>query len=754
MGLDQIKWNLRDYLASKGIDHSGYFHCFNPEHSGGDTHPSMKIDDDHGHKTPYAHCFGCGVNFSIVEAIRYLDEEGKILDEKEAIRRAFQMYGDAPVVSPKMPAAPKKKSTSSKKEKHSETVTFSVADYPDFSEQVEAAHQRFMAAKPDLTEYSYQSSRVVNDPKSMWMYFMDRGIPQELIEAYKIGYTDRYNTLVAPHATHRLFKENNKTPVTGKTIDARYPIILPYLDQYGKASFFAAEVGDRSLLGERYMSGKYHKVKGLKAPIFNERYITSAENNPEGVPPVVVLCEGYYDALSYEAVGLPAIGLIGVGARRFIALVEKYKPDTKFIIALDADSTGKGAGEIIKKSLFELSVPYASYSTEALGKDANEALTTRFDDFSREVKQMKKELESISKKELLEKNNRDQHLKDWESYKKEKSSKARLSGLLTRLKANFTPTPSGFANLDELLDGGFRSGIWALGGMPGTGKSDWCVNLACQLAQMGKKVVYVTIEMDADELMARAIARETALISLEAGKGTSLAVPAAILDRDLGELQIVVDSAIERYEKYAGNLFILDDLEDKSAQGIYDEIERIIKMINIPKIEKTPEGELVKVYDRIEDRPFLIVDYAQILDPMEGFERATDKQQVDQTMKALSKLYLDYKLEILPVSSFNRASYNTEASLNSFKESGGIDAFVHGAMGLQTKRVGSDKADDLAEMNNKLAQSGQAIEIELSIMKNRRGSKGKVHFKYFPKFSLFVPTEPPAKKIQRGRKLA
>ena len=104
--LDAAKLRLRDYLIANGFDPSKNMHCI--FHSP-DTDPSMSLLPD----GQAVHCFGCGITADIVNVIAQL--EGFAPNSKEAIKRAIEFAGTAPVQSSVQSVERKKKGTDPQK---------------------------------------------------------------------------------------------------------------------------------------------------------------------------------------------------------------------------------------------------------------------------------------------------------------------------------------------------------------------------------------------------------------------------------------------------------------------------------------------------------------------------------------------------------------------------------------------------------------------------------------------------------------
>ena len=326
-----VKGNLESYLQERGINTSRAFCCLNPDHP--DRKPSMRFDR-HNNKV---HCFSCGASYDTFDLIGI--ETG--YKGGELFAYTYNLYGlDVEGATPFVPSGPIKPRPIMQQAPKPEPE---LKKY-DFTAIIEAAHQ----------------------DKRGEAYYKSRGLSEEIINRYKLGYTDTYNKLLTdmPELQSRSPKQH------------LYRYVLPYWDNDRKCHYFIVEIINRAA-ADQY-NGKYNKMRKYidvdgteyqnPAHIFNERYL---KENP---PPCVYVCEGLYDALSYEEAGAPALAFIGIGEGRFLKLCEKHRPNTHFVITLDNDGAGKAATNRVTAGLKALGISYTIANPAGQYKDANEAL--------------------------------------------------------------------------------------------------------------------------------------------------------------------------------------------------------------------------------------------------------------------------------------------------------------------------------------------------------------------------------------------
>ena len=217
-----------------------------------------------------------------------------------------------------------------------------------------------------------------------------------------------------------------------------------------------------------------------------------------------------------------------------------------------------------------------------------------------------------------------------------------------RVKAGDTTTrvwPTGFGLLDELLDGGFRSGnLILLAGPQGQGKTTLALQVARNAARDGHSVLYFCFEHDPEVLLER-------LIVLEAGELMDVAAPSqtrirrafeaaaptpgGLLDR-LSELHYAVD-ALELVRKYEDLLHIYRSTGTATTVGVIasaiDEVRRAT-------------GQA----------PMVIVDYLQKVKVTDG--SMVEDERVTIVVEQLKDLAIEYGVPVLAITAADKAALN------------------------------------------------------------------------------------------------
>jgi replicative DNA helicase len=114
----------------------------------------------------------------------------------------------------------------------------------------------------------------------------------------------------------------------------------------------------------------------------------------------------------------------------------------------------------------------------------------------------------------------------------------------------------------------------------------------------------------------------------------------------------------------------------------------------------------------------------------------------------LKRISRDYNTPVLAISSFNRENYASPVNMAAFKESGAVEYTSDVLIGLQymgmdymegEKAAAREERIRLLYKDNKQkAKKGQAVQIQLKILKNRSGGLADMGFYYYPMFNHYV----------------
>ena len=480
---------------------------------------------------------------------------------------------------------------------------------------------------------------------------------------------------------------------------------------------------------------RYDNSKGLSAGFFNIDALVGAG---EDTAPVFIV-EGAIDALSMIEAGAAAVGLNSVdNARLFVdyckekkaaaeAAGEDWRP--KIILALDNDVAGRNAGAKLYGDLAAMGFQVVEADSARLfcgEKDANEALQKERENFMEQVKAAAAGMDAAIEQAQAK-------------YQAENSAAAFREAFWNYVHTPRPSTPTGFPRFDMTLSGegkndagGLYEGLYIIGAPSSCGKTTFILQMCDTIAASGRDILFFTLEMSRNELIARSLSRLTyeqeqarpKVSSKGVFAKTSLGIlkGARYAHYDTMDKEIIRNASERYFTTIAPHMFFVEGaITGTSVGAITARIEEHIR--------------------RSGNIPVVVVDYLQMVDAPEEMRGASDKQKVDYVIRALKVSSRNTHAPLIAISSLSRSSYEAEASLAAFKESGAIEYTADIVLALTyanaAKAEQGDKNKGAAKMEQKAEGMKPKRELELEILKNRNGQKGRFLLHYEAKWNHF-----------------
>lgn len=521
-------------------------------------------------------------------------------------------------------------------------------------------------------------------------YMKKRGISEETSGRYFIGYDPEW---VSPTTIKNLeLKNNNWRPSPTRRI------IIPVTDNF----YIARDIDPaKDEAGKKY--SKMNETGGGNMGIFNHEAIE--EPKPEQT--AVFITEGIFDALSIaeaelkgvEAVAINSTSNTGILLNLIKETLNKNSDngikDNLFIICLDNDESGRKATEKLETGFKDLGLSYLKADINCECNDPNDALVS---DRERFIKTLKE----VQHKTAAKPDNTDYYIENL---------------LINEIKEFRHDIKTGFKYLDKKTNG-IYTGLYVLASGSGNGKTTFVLQVAEQIAQQGKDVLFFSLEMSKLELITKGLARRTYMNEGSTGAVNSLSIRC-------GNITNAVRSAMMQYRYETGDkMNIIESNFDGGVEYIEDYVKRYI--------------------DRNNTRPVVIVDYLQILQPTD--RKAGTKENVANNITALKRISRNMNIPVIVVCSVNRSSYLTPISFESLKEAGEIEYTADVIWGLQLRVMTEDDTfneDDKKKTEKrellKEAKTASPREIKLVCLKNRFGiSSFEVNYNYIPEYDYFI----------------
>lgn len=302
---------------------------------------------------------------------------------------------------------------------------------------------------------------------------------------------------------------------------------------------------------------------------------------------------------------------------------------------------------------------------------------------------------------------------------------------LTNIKyrENDDHIPTGFSNIDKLLNGGIEKGTTFLGAISSLGKSTFMLNVALNMAENGIKVLFFSLEMSREKVNEK-------ILSMIMLKKYNISVSSTQIHNWY--------TATHTKEEVEAFNNAVEYLQDKILCNLFIITNKMHKKVNYTE-NRISADDIKKYYLKfmnrcsVHDKVVIIVDYLHILQQDYNL-KLTDKQNVEKSVNELVSLADDYDIPIIIISSFNRDNYKEFANMSAFKESGLIEYSADCAIALQYADMFNDDGTISKDFDMRKSQSEETRRVKAVVLKNRYGlvgSKAVVDFEFVPKCSSF-----------------
>ncbi|WP_175495677.1 toprim domain-containing protein, partial [Bacillus sp. UNCCL81] len=238
----------------------------------------------------------------------------------------------------------------------------------------------------DLTELIHSLA------KNETTYFKERGLSENIINEYKLGYHPQGLNGVSVKSLEMNLGLQQKA----SNVFYCYQYFLPVWNADGTCTYFISRKNDELSEEKGLNLNKTHNLKGFNVRIFNDRYLEKDFTQDK----VIFVTEGIFDALSYETIGHKAIALNSVqNKNKFVELVKKNSDHLKnkiFILIADNDKAGQGMLSIVDElEALELTVHVGEIPIEY--KDSNDYLKAEKSQFEQNTTKIIKQATSNNK---------------------------------------------------------------------------------------------------------------------------------------------------------------------------------------------------------------------------------------------------------------------------------------------------------------------------------------------------------------------
>ena len=441
------------------------------------------------------------------------------------------------------------------------------------SEEAETRTNKNEHKKESKLDYSSYYKTCKKDLKET-DYFLKRGLSEEVIEKYNLGYDKKTGYVVLPVSKSFYMLRDTK------------------------------ELTDEER--QKQKRPKHNILKGANKEIFNLDILKDADFKS-----VVFVVESILDALSIETVrpGTKTIALNGTAKEKLIDELEDIDFKGFIVLALDNDEnlSGQKASRDLKEDLEkiglrvkvinELGKPkeeiYKGY------KDLNEFLVNDLEALQSLITQYNDTLENFLKSEALKILNKENAVNYLDAFN-ETIADAELR----------TPTKTGIERLDKALNGGlFKKNLVIIGAISGLGKTTLALQIADNIARNKEDVLIFSLEMSKEELIAKSISRLLYLKALDRHY-TALALSTRDILKGTTLKEATTKEIQEQQEIY---LEAYNDYKDNVAPNVFITECNEQNEITLSEIEERIKRQIAIT----ERKPVVVVDYLQIIENKE-----------------------------------------------------------------------------------------------------------------------------------------
>lgn len=241
--------------------------------------------------------------------------------------------------------------------------------------------------------------------------------------------------------------------------------------------------------------------------------------------------------------------------------------------------------------------------------------------------------------------------------------------------------PTGYRDVDNVLGGGLlSSGMYVLAARPGMGKTTLALNIADRVAKNTGPVLFVSLEMDLEQLEAKRISRECGVPS---------------------------------------NRLLMHQLSDLECQKMTHAAEVLNDVpMYLNRNEKATVQDVLTLARKVKNLSLVIIDYLGIITPEEKARASSRYEYVTEISGSIKTMARKLKVPVLVLAQLNRASEarsDHRPQLSDLRDTGAIEQDADGVLFIHRAAY-----YDGAELDRYAPEP-----MEIIVAKNRHGPTGE-----------------------------
>lgn len=261
---------------------------------------------------------------------------------------------------------------------------------------------------------------------------------------------------------------------------------------------------------------------------------------------------------------------------------------------------------------------------------------------------------------------------------------------------------TGIRQLDRMTGGLSGSKLIIIGARPSVGKSIFAMSICMNAAKQGKKVLYISLEMEAEELMEREFAAVSLVPLTEITSNE-------ISPESWQKMAEMTPELAMRPIWYCTEAHQMEEVR-KAAFHLYE------------------SGGL----------DLVCVDYIQLLETSR--KRNSRQEEVSDISRGLKRLAQELKIPVIALSQLNRSSQKEKRppTMSEARESGAIEQDANVFLLLHDPDTAELKDESLRRLSKNLGDQGMKL-IYVNVDKNRQGKKGVFYIAFDGDHMRFLP---------------
>lgn len=270
-----------------------------------------------------------------------------------------------------------------------------------------------------------------------------------------------------------------------------------------------------------------------------------------------------------------------------------------------------------------------------------------------------------------------------------------------------TFVPTGYRDLDDLLGGGMlATGVYILAARPGMGKTTLAINIADRVAKQTGPVLFVSLEMDTEQLMAKRAAKLCGI---------------------------------------SGSRLLMGKLQDWETARLADALEELAKLpVLLNRQASADVDQIESMARKVKGLRLLVIDYFGIIDPGKARKKNSRVEYTTEISGAVKLLARRLKIPVLLLAQLNRElekRADRRPQLSDLRDTGAVEQDADGVIFLNRP--------EYYQSPDRRGESGPE-QVEVILAKHRHGATGSCELAFALSTSKVLATSNDPRRAYRN----